>query len=218
LHGLINRKWDYELGIFNGTGIDVNTAGKTMSDDHKWLPSLLYAGRLAYMPKGEMPAYQGNPDDLNNDKMLFALSTSYNVESESESTNDFRAGLEFAWLKNRWYITAEAYYMNMKFMKRQQISKAYNFWGAYAQVGYFVTDKMQLATRYDWYDRNGMNKDGLLNMPAAGFNYFFSNFNLKLQVMYQYMGRTGHAEQLDRDNDALNMPLHTGVAMLQYSF
>ncbi|WP_301705095.1 porin [uncultured Parabacteroides sp.] len=218
LHGLIDRKWDYGVGIFNGSGIDVNTAGKTMSDDHKWLPSLLYAGRIAYMPKGEMPSYQGNPDDLTNDKMLFALSTSYNVESESESTNDFRAGFEFAWLKNRWYVTAEAYWMNMKFTKRQQISKAYNFWGAYAQVGYFVTDKMQLAARYDWYDRNGANKKGLMNMPAAGFNYFFSNFNLKLQVMYQYMGRTGHDTQLDRDNDALNMPMHSAIAMLQYSF
>lgn len=218
LHGLLNGKWDYGIGLFNGSGIDINSAGKTMSDDHKWLPSLLYAGRLAYMPKGEMPSYQGNPDDLTNDKMLFALSTSYNVESESESTNDFRAGLEFAWLKNRWYVTAETYWMNMKFTKRQQIAQAYNFWGAYAQVGYFVTDKMQLAARYDLYDRNGTNQDGLMNMPAAGLNYFFSNFNLKLQVMYQYMGRTGHATQLDRDNDALNMPMHTASAMLQYSF
>lgn len=57
-----------------------------------------------------------------------------------------------------------------------------------------------------------------MNMPAAGFNYFFSNFNLKLQVMYQYMGRTGHDTQLDRDNDALNMPMHSAIAMLQYSF
>lgn len=57
-----------------------------------------------------------------------------------------------------------------------------------------------------------------MNMPTAGFNYFFSNFNLKLQVMYQYMGRTGHDTQLDRDNDALNMPMHSAIAMLQYSF
>ena len=38
--------------FFNGTGIDVNLATKTNCDDHKWLPSLLYAGRLAFMPKG----------------------------------------------------------------------------------------------------------------------------------------------------------------------
>lgn len=218
LHGLIGGKWDYALGLFNGTGIDVNTANKTMSDDHKWLPALLYAGRIAYLPKGEMPGYQGNPDDLTNDKLLIALSTSYNVESESESTNDFRAGIEFAWLKGRWYLAAEAYYMNMKFTKRQQIAQAYHFWGAYAQAGYFVTDKWQLATRYDWMDRNGTHRAGLLNLPAVGFNYFFSNFNLKLQMMYQYTGRTGHDTQLDRDNDALNLPMHSAVALLQYSF
>jgi len=218
LHGVIKNKWDYRIGMFNGTGIDVNVAGKTMSDDHDWLPSLLYAGRLAYMPKGQMPTYQGNPDDLTNDKMLFAVSTSYNVEAQSESTNDFRAGLEFAWIKDRWYFAVEGYYMNMKFTKRQRISKAYNFWGAYAQVGYFVTDKLQAAFRYDWYDRNGIDKKGLLNLPAVGVNYFFSSYNLKLQAMYQYMGRTGHATQLDRDNDDLGMAMHNACIMLQYSF
>lgn len=218
LQGLIQNKWDYRIGIFNGTGIQVNTAGKTMSDDHDWLPSLLYSGRLAYMPKGQMPTYQGNPDDLTNDKMLFAVSTSYNVEAQSESSNDLRAGIEFAWLKDRWYFTVEGYYMNMKFTKRQRISQAYNFWGAYAQAGYFITDKLQGAIRYDWYDRNGMDKKGLLNLPALGVNYFFSSYNLKLQAMYQYMGRTGHHTQLDRDNDDLGMAMHNAYIMLQYSF
>ncbi len=218
LHGLIQNKWQYNVGIFNGTGIDVNIANKTMSDDHKWLPSLLYTARVAYMPKGKMPDYQGNPDDLHNNKLLFALSSSYNVEAECESTNDFRAGLEFSWLYNRLYLSAEAYWMNMKFTKRQQISKAYNFWGGYLQAGYFVTDKLQLAARYDWYDRNGINQKGLINLPAGGFNYFFSGINLKLQCMYQYMGRTGHATQLDRDNDALNLPTSQVIAQLQYSF
>ena len=94
IHGMLN-KFGYELGIFNGTGASVNTAGKTFSDD--WhIPSLLYAGRLTYMPKGVMPQTQGNPNRLHEDKILFGVSSSLNVESESESTNDFRAGLEFA--------------------------------------------------------------------------------------------------------------------------
>ena len=65
VHGLIHDKWIYQVGIFNGTGIDVNLATKTNCDDHKWLPSLLYAGRLAFMPKGEMPTSQGSPENLN---------------------------------------------------------------------------------------------------------------------------------------------------------
>lgn len=81
IHGLVADKLGYEVGLFNGTGASVNTASKTMSDD--WhIPSLLYAGRLTYMPKGVMPSTQGNPNRLNEDKILFGLSGSINVESE----------------------------------------------------------------------------------------------------------------------------------------
>ena len=217
-HGLVNGKWNYQVGIFNGTGINVNTATKTMSDDHKWLPSLLYSGRIAYMPKGVMPSTQGDPENLNDDKISIALATSYNVEAENESSNDLRLGVEFSWIKNRFYFAAEGYYLNMKFTKRQMISKAYNFWGAYAQAGYFITDKLQGALRYDLFDRNGADMGGLLNMPAIGANYYFFNSNLKLQVMYQFMGRTGHASQIDRDDDGVGMPMHSATAMLQYTF
>lgn len=217
-HGLVNGKWNYQVGIFNGTGINVNTATKTMSDDHKWLPSLLYSGRIAYMPKGVMPSTQGDPENLNDNKISIALATSYNVEAENESSNDLRLGVEFSWIKNRFYFAAEGYYLNMKFTKRQMISKAYNFWGAYAQAGYFITDKLQGALRYDLFDRNGADMGGLLNMPAIGANYYFFNSNLKLQVMYQFMGRTGHASQIDRDDDGVGMPMHSATAMLQYTF
>ena len=217
IHGLLGKKFGYEVGIFNGTGASVNTATKTLSDD--WhIPALLYAGRFTYMPKGVMPSTQGDPNRLNLDRMLIGLSVSENVESESESTNDFRAGIEFAWLKNRWYFGAEAYYMNVNFTKRQKISEDFNYWGAYAQAGYFVTKHLQLAARYDFLDRNGSGKDGMLNMPAVGLNYFFPNTNLKLQGMYQYTGRTGHKTQLDRDNDDLGLATHTVKVMLQYTF
>lgn len=103
---MLAGKFGYEIGVFNGTGAAVNTATKTLSDD--WhIPSLLYAGRFTYMPKGVMPATQGNPNRLNEDKIMLGVSTSINVESESESTNDFRAGLEFAMLKNKWYLGAD---------------------------------------------------------------------------------------------------------------
>ena len=216
IHGLMN-KVGYELGIFNGTGASVNTAGKTFSDD--WhIPSLLYAGRLTYMPKGVMPQTQGNPNRLHEDKILFGVSSSLNVESESESTNDFRAGLEFAMLKNKLYLAAELYYMNVGFTDRMKINDSYNYWGGYVQGGYFVAPRLQAAARYDFMDRNGTDKKGLLNMPAVGVNYFFPNSNLKLQAMYQYIGRTGHATQLDRDIDDLGLATHSATVMLQYSF
>lgn len=217
VHGLVNKKFGYEVGIFNGTGSSVNTATKTFSDD--WhIPSLLYAGRITYMPKGIMPATQGNPNRLREDKLLFGFSSSLNVESESESTNDFRAGTEFAMLKNRLYLGAEIYYMQVGFTERQKIDKTYHYLGGYVQGGYFVLDRLQATARYDFFNRNGLDTNGFLNMPAVGFNYFFRGCNLKLQAMYQFIGRTGHDRQIDRDNDDLGLAMHSGTVMLQYTF
>lgn len=217
VHGFLANKFGYEVGLWNGTGSGQNGATKTISDDIH-IPSLLYAGRLTYQPKGAMPMTQGNPKLQHEDKMLIGVSANYNVESENESTNDFRAGVEFAMLKNKWYIGAEAYYMHIGFTDRQKIDDTYNYWGGYAQVGYFVHPQMQLGLRYDFFDRNGTTKDGILNMPAATINYFVPNTNIKLSAMYQYIGRTGHETQLDRDMDDLGICTHMAQIMLQYAF
>ena len=217
VHGLLADKFGYEVGLFNGTGISVNTAGKTFSDD--WhIPSLLYAGRFTYMPKGVMPSTQGNPNRLNEDKLMLGLSTSLNVESENESTNDYRAGLEFAMLKRKLYLGAEMYYMHVGFTKRQKIDRGYHYLGGYVQGGYFVTSRLQATARYDFFNRNGMDTNGFMNMPAVGVNYFFKGCNLKLQAMYQFVGRWGHDTQLDRDNDDLGIATHNATVMLQYTF
>lgn len=217
LHGLLNGRWGYQIGLFNGTGINVNNATKTFSDD--WhIPSLLYAGRLTYMPKGVMPSTQGNPNRLHENKLLLGLSASVNVESENESTNDSRVGLEFAWLYRKIYLAAEAYWMHVGFTERQKIYESYDYLGGYIQGGYFVAPRLQAALRYDLFNRNGTGKDGLLNMPAVGVNYFFKGCNLKLQAMYQYIARTGHATQLDRDNNNLGLATHSGTILLQYTF
>ena len=147
-----------------------------------------------------------------------AASANINVESESESTNDTRLGLEGAWLYNRLYLGAELYYMHVGFTKRQKIHDSFNYWGGYIQGGYFVSPQTQLALRYDFLDRNGTSKDGMLNMPAVGVNYFIKGTGLKVSAMYQYIGRTGHATQLDRDNDDLGIAKHSACVMLQYTF
>ena len=81
-----------------------------------------------------------------------------------------------------------------------------------------VTNQLQIAARYDIMDRNGSGKDGLLNMPAVGINYFIKGTGLKLQAMYQFTGRTGHETQLDRDNDDLGLTTHSATIQLQYCF
>ncbi len=217
LHGLVGGKFGYEVGVWNGTGASTNLATKTFSDD--WhIPSLLYGGRISYMPFGVMPSTQGDPNRLNENKLLVALSGNINVESENESTNDTRAGLEVSWLYKRLYLAGEAYYMHVGFTERQKISESYDYVGGYIQGGYFITKSLQAALRYDFMDRNALDADGFLNMPAVGFNYFFNRLNLKLQAMYQFTGRTGHETQLDRDLDDLGLSMHKAVVQLQYSF
>lgn len=207
----------YELGLWNGTGSSVNTATKTLSDD--WhIPSLLYAGRISFMPWGRMPLTQGNRHMLRGRHMLMALSGGINVEAENESTNDSRMGLEFAMLYNRWYVAAEGYWMHVGFTKRQKIDRTFNYWGAYAQAGYFINPTLQIGLRYDFMDRNGSSKDGILNMPAVVCNYYIPHSNLKLSAMYQFTGRYGHETQLDRDNDDLGITTHSACVQLQYSF
>jgi hypothetical protein len=217
VHGLLKNKWEYNLGIFNGTGINVNAAQKTLSDD-LGIPSLLYAARLAFMPKGPMPLHQGNTNDLKNDKLLFAISTSYNVEANWQTSNDFRLGLEISYIKDRLYLSGEAYYLNIALTKRQKVSADYSFAGAYIQGGYFVTDKIQPALRYDFMDRNSLNTKGLLNLPSVGLNYYLFGYNLKLQAMYQFLGRWGHENQDARDLDDLGLAEHSAILMLQFSF
>ena len=219
-HGMAHCGLGYEVGLFNGTGINVNSATKTLSDDLH-IPALLYAARLTYQPWGAMPTSQGNPKLLNERRMLFGLSANYNVESENESTNDLRLGFEFAMLWKRWYVAAETYYMNISFTDRQKIGKSYNYMGAYVQAGYFVTKTLQPAIRYDFYDRNGMGGTGVkgfLNCPAVGLNYFIPDCNLKLSAMYEFVGRWNHDTQTDRDQDDLGIATHKAVVQLQYSF
>jgi hypothetical protein len=217
LHGLLHNRWEYRLGVFNGTGIGVNGAKKTLSDDLGF-PSLLYAARIAFMPRGVMPGHQGDPDRLKESKYLVALSSSYNVEANWQASNDWRAGLELACLYRRLYLSAEAYFLNVKFTRKQQIPEPRNFIGGYIQGGYFVADKLQLAMRYDFYDRNALATDGILNLPACGLNYFVAGYNLKFQAMYQYLGRWRHTDQLERDNDDLGLAQHQAQIMLQFSF
>lgn len=217
MHGLISNQFGYEIGIFNGTGSSVNTATKGFSDDNHF-PSLLYAGRFTWQPKGAMPMTQGNAKMQDIDKMLIGISANYNNEAENESTNDFRAGVEFAWMKNKWYFAAEGYYMHVGFTDRQKIDETYNYWGAYAQVGYFVAPQWQVGVRYDWMDRNGSNKDGSLNSPAVSVNYFVPKTNIKISGAYQYTGRWGHERQLDRDLDEIGLSTHVAMLMMQYTF
>ena len=119
---------------------------------------------------------------------------------------------------NRLYRSAEGYAMQMKFTKRQKVEEPYWLLGGYVQAGYFGTRKLQPVIRYDYMDRNSTREKGSINMPAVGLNWYAYRSNLKLQAMYQYTGRWGHADQDSRDRDDLGLAMHCAVVMMQFSF
>jgi len=217
MHGILQDRFGYQLGIFNGTGISVNTATNSFSDENG-LPSLLYAARMVYMPYGSMPDYQGDPNQLNEKHMLVGLSGSYNVEANYESSNDLRAGFEFALLSKRWYISAEGYLLSMDFVERQQQSPVYTFWGGYTQAGYFVSSKLQPAVRIDVLDRNSVDEKGILYLPALCLNYYMAGHNLKLQAMYQFMGKAGHNSTAEANDDDNSLSEHQVCIQFQFAF
>ncbi len=217
LHGVLQEQLAYQLGIFNGTGSTVNTATNTLSDENG-LPSLLYAARLAYMPFGPMPLYQGNPTDFTENKLLVGVSGSYNVEANYESSNDLRAGFELSWLYKRFYFCSEAYMLSMDFVERQQESPVDSFWGSYAQAGYFVSKRLQPALRLELFDRNGIDEKGMLYTSAIGLNYYIVRHNLKLQTMYWYMGKIGHESEADANDDDNSLSEHQLCVQLQFAF
>ncbi|MBL4560462.1 MAG: hypothetical protein JKX79_05710 [Labilibaculum sp.] len=216
-HGLLKDKWMYQVAIFNGTGIGVNKPTNTLSDD-LGIPSLLYSGRLAYQPYGAMPLHEGDPEDVNSFKMSLAASASYNVEANYESSNDLRVGAEFAVMSNRFYFSSEAYLMSMDFVERQKVSPALTYYGAYAQAGYLFKSGVQPVVRMELMDRNSTDEDGILLMPAVGFNYFILGQNLKLQTMYQVLLKSGHVSDYEANDDDNGLSEHRFIVQLQFSF
>jgi len=216
-HGLLKNKWMYQLAIFNGTGISVNSPTNTLSDDLD-IPSLLYSGRLAYVPYGAMPLHEGDPKDVDNFKISLAASASYNVEANYESSNDMRIGAEFAVMSNRFYFSSEAYMLNVDFVERQNISQALTYYGAYAQGGYLLKSGLQPVLRMEMMDRNSSDEDGMLLMPAIGCNYFILGQNLKLQAMYQTVLKSGYISDYEADDDDNGLSEHRFIVQLQFSF
>lgn len=217
MHGMLKQHFEYRFGVFNGTGIGVNRPKNSMSDE-LGIPSLLYAARLAYMPLGKMPLHQGDPGANEDLRFSLAVSASYNVEANYESSNDLRTGIDLSLLMKKLYVGAEAYVLDMDFVERQQVQPNYLFWGGYVQVGYFVAKNLQPAVQLDLLDRNSTAEAGYLYMPALGLNYYIMEHNLKIQAKYQFLGKEGHEDLFHENDDDNGMAEHSVGVQLQFAF
>ena len=204
--GLIAQRFEYQVGVFNGEGINVNTPTSTMSDDIRWLPGLLYAARVAYTPFGPMPLQEGGdrrPDAL---RMILGASASVNVEANGESTNDVRSGIELALATRRLYWANEAYLLRMSYVERQRGTPPVTFLGAYTQLGYLFMNRIEPVVRLEVFDRNGTSTPGFLLVPAAGLSYYLFGQNLKLQAMGQGLIRLGYENDFAAHHDDNGLP------------
>jgi hypothetical protein len=194
--GAIKEKFEYQIGAFNGTGITVNMT-----------------------PLGAMPLSEGDPTDTEVRRMLIALSSSFNVEANNESSNDFRAACEFALQARRFYWSSEFYLLNMDFVERQRISESLFFYGAYTQAGYLLASvPLQPAVRVEIFDRNSSDENGILYFLSGGINWYILGQNLKVQLMYQYLGRHGHDGAFEANDDDNGLSEHMAIAQFQFSF
>jgi len=82
---------------------------------------------------------------------------------------------------------AAGYYRRNNF---EAIDETGHDWGYYGQVGYYLTEKLELAGRVggvDFQFANNPRTGGDVREYMAGFNYYLYGHNVKLQVDYSYL-------------------------------
>ncbi len=216
MHGNVADRFQYQVGVFNGEGIGVNVPTSTMNDDWN-IPALMYSARVAYTPFGSLPLQEGGSETDDDLHLLVALSTSYNVEANAETSNDLRAGAELVLSKGGWYWASEFYLMNMDFVERQRNAPSYLFLGGYTGLAYAFDIGLEPFGRFDMFDRNSTDDPGVLLMPGVGLNWYAYRDNLKLQAMYQYLAKAGHDTEFDANDDDNGMPEHVAMIQLQFA-
>jgi hypothetical protein len=216
VHGLVAKRVEYQLGVFNGEGIGTNAPTSTLSDD-RGIPGLLYAGRVAYHALGPVKPEETASLEPAATRLLLSISTSYNVEANAESSDDFRAGTEVAFRTRGVYAAAEWYMLRMNFAERQREVSARTFMGAYAQVGVDAGRGIEPIARFEAFDRNSLAARGVLLLPALGLNYYLSGQNLKLSAVYQALIRARYRNDIEAHQDDNAIYDHSGLVQLQFA-
>jgi hypothetical protein len=216
VQGVLSKQLLYQVGLFNGEGIGVNLPTSSLSDDLK-IPGLLYAARVAWAPVGAPMIEEGGFAAAGELKVQVAASASFNVEANSESSNDLRAGLELVVAGKHWYWVTEGSLLQMQFVERLRSTPNRVFWGAYSALAHAFENGLEPFVRVDVFDRNSANVPGVLVMPGVGLNYYLFAQNLKLSALYQYNARVGYADRWAADDDLADVGEHTATVQLQFA-
>jgi hypothetical protein len=150
---------DYQVGVFNGAGINV-AADNNQSKD--------VATRLVFHPLAGLDLGGSYYDGVGN-----YLVTSTDKATKNKGRTRWGAELSYEWQN----LSLRSEYLKGK---DNIVTKA----GYYVQVGYYILPKeFQAIAKYDNYDPNKDKADDASTLYTLGLNYFF-NPNARLQVAY----------------------------------
>jgi hypothetical protein len=216
LHGRLAHGLQYQIGLWNGEGVQVNGATSTLSDDSR-MPALMGAARLAWQPLGPLAPEEGGAGARGKTRVHVGASTSYNVEANAESSSDLRAGIELVVMGHGWTWANEGYLMNMRFTERMRGTPSLLFYGAYTALSRYLASDLEPFVRWDIFERNSTRTPGILLLPGIGCNYYMFGPNLKLQAFYQYAATVGHSNSAVATDDVADLGRHTAILQLQFA-
>ena len=184
LHGAFWRGFlGYDLGIYNGEGMNRNNPGT----DH------LYIARLMVQPLGAYPFYESDVDFLPKPRVLAAASVAFNDDLEKHTLPELSGRIEelgrsdvltcnaFLGIKYRGASLHAEYYGRR--IDPEGAGPVESAQGFYVQAGCFVwSDKLEAAGRYEYFDPDTDAGGDLRQEYGAGVGYFIAGHRHKIQV------------------------------------
>lgn len=195
LYGNIDKRFEYGIGIFNGSGKN----SKNLDDD------FLFVGRALWTPTGEFkyahsalefpekpvfavgaaftyfPGYEPLKEKSSDRKHLASV-----VKNISVGENDVsQLTADFAFKYQGLSFEGDFHYRSIN--PEETGVNSVKSRGFRLQAGYLFNRKYELAVRYSSLDPNTDVSKDLKQETTAGFNYFISKHRLKFQVDYSYL-------------------------------
>lgn len=188
------KKFGYEAGLFNGNG-----RNRVANDDVGYL----YAVRVHWDPNGEYKLSESavdHPDTVN-----WTIGAAYNMNSIQKSLlktadhlrQDTAEGF-FGLKYKRLFVLADYY---LRRVQQTGTNDRADRDGYIAQVGVFVTQKIEVSGRYSTIDINKDMSDDKSTERRLGFGWYFSKHELKFQADYGQV----HEELLAPADDRTNV-------------
>jgi phosphate-selective porin len=181
LYGLSFEKvFGYEVAVSNGNGRNHNADNNS---GYRW------SARIHWDPNGEYKLSESAVDHPQQVNYTLALAANHNnIEANlAETTELLGQGTAEAFFGLKWKnlsVSAD-YYKRREELPTTDIKSPSS--GYIGQVGYFLTQKIELALRYSGVGRTLDNLETNGTEQRIGFNWFFEKHDLKFQADY---GRT----------------------------